>query len=83
MKQKLIRVYTQHMRVVQIKPFRGLFCAKEETPLKVVHMSDEAGIPLTHHLIGPRSVAGTTVPPNMGTHNKRHSAEQLSRKWSE
>jgi hypothetical protein len=54
MKQKLPRVYTQHMRIDQIKPIWGLLCMKEERPLEVVPMSGDAGIPLhTHYLIGP------------------------------
>lgn len=62
MKQKFARVYTQHMRIVQMKPIWGHFFMKDKRPLKAVPVSAEAGIPLTRHLMVP------LVPPNMGTH---------------
>jgi hypothetical protein len=38
---------------VLMKQIQGLICVKEYTPLKIIPMSIEAGIPLTHQEMGP------------------------------
>lgn len=58
--------YTQHMRIVQIKPIWGLFCMKEDRPLKVVPICAVTGNPLTHHLMCPLVCCGNKCTTKHG-----------------